>query len=86
MTVCKAVPIGRLPSNCPPDSLILAMPGRASLPGPNLIGALGQQLRLLVDRVTTLAAAFDDLALTCKDRGASCGPYTDINKPDSRYE
>ena len=32
-----------------------------------MIGPFGQQFRLLVDRVATLAAAFDDLALTCKD-------------------
>ena len=37
------------------------------VPGPHLIGGLRQQFGLLVDRVTTLAAAFDDLALTCKD-------------------
>ena len=54
-------------SNCPPDSLILAVPGRASLPGPDLVGRLRQQFGLLIDRMTTLAAAFRDLALGCKD-------------------
>ena len=37
------------------------------VPGPHLIWPFGQELGLLIDRVATLAAAFDDLALTCKD-------------------
>ena len=43
------------------------MSGRAALPRPDLIGGLGQQFGLLTDRMTTLAAAFDDLALGCKN-------------------
>ena len=43
------------------------MPGRASLPGPDLIGCLGQQFGLLVNRVAALAAAFGDLALGGED-------------------
>ena len=54
-------------SNCPPDSLIPGKPGRASLPGPELIGALGQQFGLLINRVAGLAAAFCDLTLGGED-------------------
>ena len=43
------------------------------VPGPDLVGHLGQQFGLLIDRMTTLAAAFRDLALRGKDRGTSCG-------------
>ena len=37
------------------------------VPRPHLVGSLGQQFGLLIDRVTPLSAAFDDLALGCKD-------------------
>ena len=50
-----------------PDGLFLAMPGRASLPGPDLIGGLGQRFGPLADRLATLAAAFHDLGMGCKD-------------------
>jgi len=50
-----------------PDGLIPAMPGRASLPGPDLIGGLGQRFGPLADRLATLAAAFRDLGMGGED-------------------
>ena len=37
------------------------------VPRPHLVGSLGQQFGLLIDRVTPLSAAFDDLAMGGKD-------------------
>jgi len=54
-------------SNCPPDSLIPAMPGHASLPRPDLIGSFGQQFGLLINRVTALPTSFGDLAMGGED-------------------
>jgi len=50
-------------SSRPPDSLIRALPGRASLPGPDLIGRFCQQFGLLINRVAALAASFGNLAM-----------------------
>jgi len=47
--------------------LIPAMPGRASLPGPDLIGGFGQQFGLLINRMAALAASFGDLAMGGED-------------------
>ena len=65
-------------SNCPPDSLIPGKPGRASLPGPDLIGRFGQQFGLLVNRVAALAAAFGDLAMGGED-AIHCADRTKVD-------
>ena len=54
-------------SNCSPDSSIPGKPGRASLPGPDLLGRFGQQFGLLANRVAALAAAFGGLTMGGKD-------------------